>query len=249
LPGFFLSCFLVTLCWGFAAHTRFNASLKGIGKGDFFLGVLAMPPQPYRGTKVQFGPTEKSKRPMLVGFLGFLNENWARIDLWLTTILISISRLAQAKAIMAVSRKPISESDLAAADAAAQMACTMYLSLSGSAARDALITNMAKKYLVPEDNAEFVRLFAKVKSIRGQRNALAHGIMGVDESLPEALIVQALEDAVRYTTGGPVVASVYKQKDLEDLNNEIIQLIFELDAFKPKEFSGYDLLKPRPVGG
>lgn len=208
-------------------------------------------PQPYQtNNRLDFSPEAFLKRPHLATLIALMNAEWARIDFWVAVILVRIIAVSQIRIWMRSSLNPINETDLAMLAQATQTGARMYLSLSGSAARDALLEDTAKNVLPEDELKRFGELMKEVRSIRKRRNRIAHGIIGIDPDISDAIVVQDLEDAVTHAMQQSFPnCYMYKEKDLLDLGSDIRKLTNALDAFNPKEFSQYASRRTQPASG
>lgn len=191
-------------------------------------------PQPYKLDKpVNFSSNAILQRPKLAAHIGFVNTIWARIDYWLAVIVVKSAAAKQLKILFDTKHLPIDEAKSALVHKTATIAANIYLSLSGSAAKDSVLEEMLgdKAFL------EFKPLFKRVKSIRKQRNRFIHGICGIVEDLPDSIIVQELEDSILATMNTKQMPCFeYKESDFLELGNEISLLIRELDTFQASEW-------------
>src|SRR5688572_12706347 len=148
-------------------------------------------PQPHKRSKdAKFATDAIVMRPKLAAHIGSVNAIWARIDFWLALIVAKAAAMAQIR-LMVENKTHIDEVCKKLIWQSARLCASMYLSLSGTAARDAALTEA----LGQKDAERFEPIFKKVRSIRKRRNKVMHGICGIDPIAPEALIVQDLEDA------------------------------------------------------
>ena len=112
---------------------------------------------------------------------------------------------------------------------------SMYLALSGTAARDALLQDTAKRVLDTKDQERLEELFKSVRAIRRRRNGVAHGIVGIDPDAPDAIVIHSLEEALLHATGASAPKCfVYRAHDLSELAHDIRKLGDTLNRFNPR---------------
>jgi len=186
-------------------------------------------PQPHTpSANIKFGLGAIALRPKFGVFIASMNELWAHIDLWLAVILVR-TVMRPALQILVETQSKV---DKPAERLISQIMVTgarMYLALSGTASKDAVLGEM----LGPEDAKRFEPLMKRVKSIRRRRNAVMHGIIGIEPEVADCIVIQDLDDAVAHSMGAPVECSIYKEKDFLDLIGEIKTLLGDLHAFHP----------------
>ena len=98
----------------------------------------------------------------------------------------------------------------------------MYLALSGGAQRRDVLRDVAERNLTPEHMALFTVMMKATKSIRERRNDFAHGLWGVTDELPDALLWNGADSSLKnYERGIKQSGSqkddtlVYRKKDFE----------------------------------
>jgi hypothetical protein len=193
-------------------------------------------PQPYLAVKpggngpFQFAPGVINKYPELVAKIGLVTSNWAKVDAEVQLTLVGMLGTS---------------ADLVAA---------IYRQIQAALSRDALIQAVAEEKLSGEELDLFHIIWKLSQSPNKQRNKIAHGVWGIADDIPDALImVNPLDSLERqakvwamsqqqFLHGLPANYNsipaltenmmVYRKNDFDALDKEIIQVCQYWNLFR-----------------
>jgi len=129
-------------------------------------------PQPLKKwvSDISWQPKDLDKRPELALKIAQVGAAWSQLDLQRVHLLMALLRNG------------------------APTGVRMYLSLSGSASQEAVLTAAFGNFLPDSTQKMFESLMRDIKARARERNRIVHGIWGVSDDYPEALINCQLND-------------------------------------------------------
>ena len=146
----------------------------------------------------QGGPFVLIQRPELALYVMGVISAWSHVEIALGRILANCL-LAESSAGLA-----------------------MYMSLSGGAAKRAALEAATSQSLNPDKLALFTLIMKAIKPVRERRNDFAHGIWGISEEMPDALLwdsatdnLEAYDLSAKKHLSRPEATLVYRKADLE----------------------------------
>jgi hypothetical protein len=118
--------------------------------------------------------------------------------------------------------------------ASSEPATALFLSIKTSRAQRDALESVARILLMDEDLRDYDALISACASVEKQRNALAHGIFGISDQIPDGLLWSDLQDHANFLIRayqaeyeGKMLADphaqlredmfIYRKKDLEKL--------------------------------
>lgn len=181
-----------------------------------------MPRQPFLnlykpGMHYAIGAGEISKRPELASLVAQCIDTWTNIELQMSLSLGAILK---------------TNSDTSVA---------IFLAIKTSSMQRDVLETVAKPLLSGNSLDAFEALLSVYRSLEKQRNALAHGLFGISDALPDSLLWCDIQDHANFLInvylheykGTPLkdphkqlreVMFVYRLKDLEELLRDLAEL-------------------------
>jgi hypothetical protein len=129
----------------------------------------------------------------------------------------------------------------------ASVGMSMYFELSGSEARKAALKGAAKKALRPEDNKLLDKVMRAIKPARDRRNDFAHGVWGISEELPDALLWTNPDDYIAHDLVYKEWVRSLKPGDLVTETERVPMHSPRVQVYRQNDLHG-DLEEAREVG-
>lgn len=123
------------------------------------------------------------------------------------------------------------------------MALSMYLSLSGTASKNATIRALARKFLSVDGLERYDSLMKEVGKVARRRNNVVHALWGIAPEFPDHIIWQSLEDAAAYGFSNSIALNCqkYDEGDFLTLVADIEKLSLKLLMFRPLDYFQCDV--------
>lgn len=166
-------------------------------------------PQRFRGNGIGWGPDTILDRPSLAPLAANVCANWVLIEedmAWLFSLLMGVDL-------------PNSESGDPQFH---PIGSQIFDAMNNLQQRLDLLLRLLKWRKLDEKTSEFQNLLeGKIRKQAKERNAIAHGLWGVNESEPDALIL----------VGSDGLSFIYKKRDFEQASKRILELHKGLQLF------------------
>jgi hypothetical protein len=152
------------------------------------------------GTSYAIGPGQINSRPELASLVGQCIAMWADIELQMGLSLGAILKTNSEAAV------------------------ALFLAAKTSRAQRDSLAAVARLLLTGDDLDAFEALMTIYVSLEKQRNALAHGLFGISDALPDALLWCDMQNHANYLINAYL--AVYQGKPLADPNAKLREYMF-----------------------